>query len=110
MSEVRFYLDEHIANAVANGLRNRGIDVQTTAEVGNLGVDDETQLNYALTERRVMVSQDDDMLKLASSGIEHAGIVYCKAQIRTVKQIIKGLVLIYEVLTLDDMHNHIEFL
>jgi flavorubredoxin len=29
MAAVRYYLDEHIAEAVATGLRNRGIDVLT---------------------------------------------------------------------------------
>ena len=110
MSDIRFYLDENIANAIAKGLRNRGIDVQTTAEAGNLSVDDETQLKYALDENRVIVTQDDDLLKLASSGIEHKGIAYYKPQTRTVKQIIKGLVLIFEVFEPEDMNNHIEYL
>lgn len=29
MADVRYYLDEHIAEAVAKGLRRRGVDVLT---------------------------------------------------------------------------------
>lgn len=110
MNEIKFYLDENVANAVANGLRHRNIDVLTTPEANNIGADDKTQLQFALDEERVIVTQDDDMLRLASENIEHAGIAYYKPQTRTVKQILQALNLIYEVLTPEEMYNHIEFL
>lgn len=82
MTEIKFYLDENVANAVANGLRHRNINVLTTPEAGNIGADDKTQLQFALSEERVMVTQDDDMLRLASDDVEHAGITYYKPQTR----------------------------
>jgi len=45
---MRFHLDEHIHSAVAAGLRRRGIDVTTAAEVELLGADDEKHLAFAL--------------------------------------------------------------
>ena len=36
MAAVRYYLDEHVAEGVATGLRNRGIDVLTLSEAGSL--------------------------------------------------------------------------
>lgn len=110
MNRIRFYLDENVANAVANGLRHRNIDVITTPEAGHMGWNDPEQIAFALEEIRVLITQDDDMLSLASSGTPHAGIAYYKPQTRTVKDIIRGVLLIYDVLAPEDMLNHIEFL
>lgn len=43
---VRYFTDEHVAKAVAGGLRKRGIDVLTIAEAGLLGADDEDLLAF----------------------------------------------------------------
>ena len=40
MAVIRYYLDEHVAEAVATGLRSRGIDVLTLSEAGMLGASD----------------------------------------------------------------------
>ena len=37
---VRFYLDQHIASLVANGLRQRGVDVLTADEADRCGLPD----------------------------------------------------------------------
>jgi hypothetical protein len=37
---ISFYLDEHVARAVALGLRRRGIDVLTVQEAGSAGESD----------------------------------------------------------------------
>lgn len=50
MSDIHFYLDENVANAVAEGLRNRGIDVLTTHEADKRGTTDDEQITYALAE------------------------------------------------------------
>jgi uncharacterized protein with PIN domain len=109
-NNIRFYLDENVANDIAEGLRHRGIDVVTTPEAGNMGLTDEEHLAFALAQNRVIVTQDSDFLILDSQGLPHAGIVYYKPQTRTVKDIISGLLLIYGVLSPEEMHNHIEFL
>ncbi len=110
MDKVKFYLDENVANAVAAGLRHRDIDVVTTIEAGHMGWADENQLQFASEAQRVIVTQDDDLLKLASRSISHAGIAYYKPQTRSIKQILRGLILIFEILNPEDMLNHIEFL
>lgn len=76
MSKVRFYTDEHIASAIVDGLRRRGIDVLTTREAGMRGSSDAAQLARAQADGRVMVSQDDDFLRLHAQGTKHSGIVY----------------------------------
>jgi predicted nuclease of predicted toxin-antitoxin system len=109
-SSIRFYLDENVANEIAQGLRTRSIDVITTAEAGHIGFKDEQQLSFALAEQRVFVTQDEDFLVLHSQGVAHAGIAYYKQKTRSTKQVIRGLVLIYDVLSPDEMVNHVEFL
>lgn len=110
MNRVRFYIDENVSNEIADGLRTRGIDVLTTAEADKLGAEDTDQLAFALNENRVIVTQDNDFLKLDHQGVTHAGIAYWKSQSRTVKWILRRLMAIHYELSPKDMQNHIEFL
>jgi predicted nuclease of predicted toxin-antitoxin system len=107
---IRFHLDEHCDLAIAEGLRRRAIDVTTTPEAGLLRASDEEQLDYARRENRVTFSEDADFLRMHAAGVEHAGIVYCHQQSRSVGEIIRGLVVIWEVLDPEDMRGRIEFL
>jgi predicted nuclease of predicted toxin-antitoxin system len=110
MSTLKFHLDEQVANAIAEGLRRRGIDVTTTPEMGMKGLPDEAQLAFATAQSRVIFTQDDDFLKLHSQQVKHNGIIYCHPATRTIGEIIRSLVLIWEVLTPEEMENHLEFI
>ena len=110
MSKIRFYLDENIDNAIAKGLRLRGIDVLTTPEAEHMSWDDEDHLAFALAENRVFVTQDTDFLVLASQEIAHAGIAYYHPQSRTIKEILFEPRLLYEALTGEEMRNQVRFL
>ncbi|MGB3586204.1 MAG: DUF5615 family PIN-like protein [Tunicatimonas sp.] len=107
--DIRFYTDEHCAHAIAEGLKRRGVDVLTTYAADMLGASDEEQLNLASKEGRVVFTQDNDFLKMHAAGSNHFGIVYAE-QGKSIGAIIRGLMLIYEVLDQNDMKNHIEFL
>ncbi len=107
---IRFHLDEHVAHAVADGLRRLGIDVTTSMDANLLGASDAEQIAYGLAEGRVIFSQDDDLLALAAAGVQHAGLAYCHQTARSVGQIIRGLELIWEVYEPDEMKNRIEFI
>jgi predicted nuclease of predicted toxin-antitoxin system len=76
---LKFHLDEHVAHAIADGLRSHGIDVTTAAEVGLLGADDEDHIAFALQEVRVIFTNDRDFLAIAASGEPHAGITHCRS-------------------------------
>jgi predicted nuclease of predicted toxin-antitoxin system len=106
---VAFHLDEHCPPAIAEGLRRRGIGVSTTAEAGLLGAPDEQQLAYVLTHHRVLVTSDADFLRLHQEGVQHAGIVFCHQGQRTLGEMIRSLILIAELLTVEDMASHVEF-
>jgi predicted nuclease of predicted toxin-antitoxin system len=107
---IRFHLDESADPRIAKGLRLHGVDISTTPEAGLLGVADDKQLEYATAEKRVIVSQDTDFLRIAHSGIETPGIVFFRAQQRSIGDIIRGLLLIWEVYEPDDMKNRVEYL
>ena len=108
--DIRFQLDEHIPNAVADALRHRGIDVLTVAEAGLIGIPDEELLAHALADGRVLVTQDGDFIGLDRRRHPHAGIACSKSGSRTIGQIVAVLVMIYEVLEPADMAGHVEFL
>jgi hypothetical protein len=107
---IRFHLDENCSHAIAAGLRRRGIEVTTTPEVGLLGAIDEDQLRFCLAEGRVIFSYDDDLLRLAASGVPHAGVAYCQQRKRSIGDIMRGLVLIWECLDPADMAGQVKYL
>ncbi len=50
MSNVQFYMNEHIALSISAGLRRRGVAVLTTQEAGMLGRPDPDQLFLAASQ------------------------------------------------------------
>jgi predicted nuclease of predicted toxin-antitoxin system len=108
--KIKFHLDENVSQAIALGLRRRGVDVTTTPEEGLLGLSDERQLQFALSQGRAIFTQDTDFLRMNTLGMSHAGIVYCPQQSKSIGAIIQGLLLIWEILEPQEMFNHIEFL
>jgi hypothetical protein len=109
MEQIKLYLDEHIPNAIAQGLRRRGVDILTVQEAGRTGLADLAQLIFALSERRILVTMDSDFLILASRSIPHTGIAYV-GRSRSIGAVINSLMLLCDLLAPDDMMNHVEFL
>jgi hypothetical protein len=56
------------------------------------------------------VTHDADFLRYASRSSDHPGIAYCHMGARSVGEIIRSLILIYEVLTPKEMAGHVEYL
>ena len=106
---IKFHLDENVSNAIADGLRKRGVDVTTTPEQGLISVPDEIQLEFSVSEGRVIFTQDIDFLKL-DQFVSHCGITYCPQQTKSIGQIIQGLILIWELLEPEEMLGRIEYL
>jgi len=110
MSRVRFHLDEQVNLAIVASLRRYGIDVTTTIEAGLRTSSDEIQWEFAQREQRVIVTHDADFPRIARLNKSHAGIVYSKKDTRSIGQIVEGIILIYEVLSAEDMKDNIEYL
>jgi uncharacterized protein with PIN domain len=109
LSSVRYYVDEHVGIAIVHGLRRRGVDVATVSQAGLRGRNDEAQLAFALKEGRVTFTQDRDFLRHAASGIPHAGVVYAPQGV-AIGTIISGLLLIYNVLSAEEMVENVEYI
>jgi predicted nuclease of predicted toxin-antitoxin system len=107
---LRFHLDENVDDAIAVGLRSRGIDTTTTEVAGINGASDEEQLAFALREMRVIVTYDDDLLALHGQGVQHAGIAFSTLRTRTIGQIILKLAALSRHFDPPEMSGRIEFL
>ena len=107
---VRFHLDENCDPRIAAGLRRHGIDVTTAVEAGLLHAEDEEQLAYAMAEGRVIFTRDADFLRLDAAGLPHPGIAYCQQRSRSLGEIVRRVVLIWEVYDPEDMRNRVEYL
>ena len=107
---IRFHLDENVDPVIAAALRRYGIDVTTTVEIGLRTTDDKTQFDFVKRENRVVVTHDDDFLRISSQNPDHPGIAFCHMEARSIGEMIRALHLIYEVLTPEDMVGHIEYL
>lgn len=80
----------------------------TVPEAGTMGAPDLEHLERAARERWVIFTQDDDFLRLAASH-PHAGVVYARQQ-TPIGEVIRGLMLIHQVLSAEEMSGHIEYL
>src|SRR5205823_4882281 len=94
---------------IAVGLRLHGIDVTTTSDAGLQGAADERQLGYADAKGRAIVTRDADFLRLDAAGAAHAGIVYCP-QGRPLGELVRGIVLMWELLEPGEMRSRVEYL
>jgi len=115
MSELlKFHLDEHISHRVADALRQKGIDVTTTTDAGLRKKKDKHHLDFAISQNRVMVTQDIDHLILAENlvndGYIHYGIAYCKQQSLSISEMIRFLLFLYEVFEQAEMMSHVEYM
>lgn len=119
----KLYTDTHIAKAVAVQLRAKGIDTIRCEEVDMADASDEEHLEKATSQERVMVSQDDDFLKLDSiwqkQGRHHTGIFFVNPNLRgqgTISVIVREVIELHELIeggagTLeDDIINTINYI
>jgi Domain of unknown function (DUF5615) len=76
VSELRFDLDENVPTEVGTQLRSSGIDAVTARDLGSLGAADQDHLERATAQSRMLCTHDQDFLRLAAAGTEHAGIAF----------------------------------
>lgn len=77
-AEVRFYLDENVPVEVGHQLERAGLDVVSARSLDLLGAADVDHLQRASEMGRVLCTHDQDFLRLASEGAEHAGIAFAQ--------------------------------
>ena len=110
MAALRFYLDENLQIAIAEQLKQGGIEVFTARDLGTLGRGDTYHLLRATEMNCVLCTFDTDFAQLAKSGIEHAGIIIGQPEKHWIGQWVKGLTLYHTIYTAEDMRNRLEYL
>lgn len=108
-AQIRFYLDENVPIAVATQLQRRGVDAVTVRDLGFLGDTDTNHLARAARLGCILCTNDVDYIDLATTGIEHAGIVFGQQHKHGVGDWVRFLELLASVLEPDEMHNRVEY-
>ena len=107
-------MDVHVPRAVTTALRLRSIDVLTAQEDGAAQLDDDRLLRRATELGRVLVSQDEDLLREGArrlrGGEAFSGIVYAHHLRCTIGQMVEDLVLIATATSREEWSGRIEYL
>lgn len=111
---LKLYMDENVREAIADGLRRRGIDVLCAQEDGHDETDDSIILDHATALGRIVFTNDDDFLAEAHhrqrEGISFAGVVYAHQLRVTVGKCIEDLEIVAVAGTMEYMANRVEYL
>ena len=111
---VAVYMDHHVPRAITHGLRLRDVDVLTAYEDSRSIAEDPDLLTRATTLQRVLFTQDDDFLALASEWQQVArpftGVVYAHQLKVAVGRCVSDLELIAKVSDPEDLANAVIYL
>jgi len=113
VSRLSLYLDEHVQSALAEALQARRVDILTTQEAKNVGLQDVDQLAFAAENRRSLFSYDKRhfaRIHYEWMGIkrQHAGIILSDQL--TIGLLLRRLMKLHFSLTTEDMINRLEYL
>src|ERR1700730_2339575 len=107
-------MDVHVRRAVTAALRLRSIDVLTAQEDGSAELTDDVLLKQATELGRVLVSQDEDLLregaKWLSQRKDFSGIIYAHQLRITIGQMVEDLELIAGATSQNEWWGRIECL
>ena len=108
------YMDVHIPLVITEGLRRKGIDVLTSQEDGTAEMDDEALLDRAMLLGRLLFTQDQDFLRIASdrqgSGMPFLGILFAHQQGASLGRIIDDIELIASCGEWEEFSNRVTYL
>jgi hypothetical protein len=116
VSEILLYIDEDASRkSLIFALRDLNLNLVTTSEAGNLGLDDSEQLIWATNHNRAIYTfnvQDYCRLhKMYMSGSkQHFGIIVVPRQSYSVGEQLRGLQKLISSMSLEKMKNQLIFL
>lgn len=109
-----FYMDHHVPKAITTGLRLRGVDVLTAYEDGREEEDDPELLDRASELKRVLFTQDDDLLdeatKRQQEGVAFYGLVFAQQRRVSLGMCVRDLELIAKGCEPEDMADRVWYL
>jgi len=111
---IALYMDVHVHRAITTGLRLRDVDVLTAQEDGHRTADDDRLLDRATELRRVLFTQDEDLLAEAKrrqvEDIPFAGVIYAHQLRITIGRCVNDLELITKLGEPEELANRVEYL
>lgn len=113
MSRPTFFTDEDVYAAVAIGLRKAGLDAVSTPEAGRLGESDESQLAFAASAGRVLLTFNVAHFAALhgswlSKSAHHAGIVVSSQ--RPIGDMLRRLMHLARTLDANSLYGRLEYL
>lgn len=111
---VSIYMDVHIPLLITEGLRRRHIDVLTSQDDGTTAMDDELLLDRVTALSRLLFTQDQDFLRIASdrqgAGIPFAGILFAHQQGASLGRIVDDIEVIAACGEAAELANRVTYL
>lgn len=111
---VAVYMDVHVPMAITAGLRRLGFDVLTSQVDRTTTVADTEVLIRATQLRRVLFTQDDDLLRIASEwqqvGRPFGGVVYAHQLSAGIGALIRDLQLLLECCAREELADRVIYL
>jgi hypothetical protein len=116
VNKICLYIDEDASRkSFVSALRDLNLDLVTTSEAGNLGLDDSEQLIWAINHNRAIYTFNvQDYCRLhkmyMSEGRQHGGIIVVPRQSYSVGEQLRGLQKLISSISLEEMKNQLVFL
>jgi len=113
MNAARFFTDEDVYGTIAPALRRAGFDAVSTPEAGREEDSDESQLDWATAQGRVLITFNvghfaDLHTKWIEAKRHHAGVVV--SQQRPIGDVIRRILHLAGTLDAESMRDRLEFL
>lgn len=109
-----FYMDQHVPRAITNGLRLRNVDVLTAYEDRASKFSDSDLLDRAYELKRVLFTQDDDLLVEAAKRLRNNapfyGVIYAHQLRASIGTCVRDLEIIAMACEPEVIVNKIHFL
>jgi predicted nuclease of predicted toxin-antitoxin system len=111
---VGIYTDVHISKAIITALRSREVNVLTAVEDGTRAFRDADLLNRATVLKRLLYTQDDDLVREAirtiREGIPFSGVIYSHQLRSPIASCVDDLELIAGILEPGDLNSILEYI
>jgi len=111
---IKIYTDESVPVAIATGLKRRNVDATSAHEVGNLGLSDQEQLEYATQHGAILFTHDTDFLWLGDQWVQHNkshwGITYVHQDKLGMGECIRRLKESADVFSTEEFKNYLVYL